>query len=414
MSNFAREASLLLRSRAALLALVLLALLASLAVGLGLANVARERAAIDRMITLQQADEAAVAGFAEDAGYAAFYTYHPTWDPPSDLAFAALGGRDVAPSMLRIRALALEGQIYENETTNPELALPGRFDLAFVVIYMAPLVIFALLHDLWSGEREAGRLPMLQAQPGARRRIWLPRIGVRLALVLAALLLPFATGAVLAGTGLLHALAFAGLIALVCLFWTGVALIVAAKGTRSSVNAAVLAAIWFAATLVVPAAANIAVNAAVPVPDGAMLARENREAVHDGWDQPKDATMRRFFAVHPEWAETAPVATPFHWKWYYAFQHLGDLHVAELSRAYREGIARRESLAELVGWLLPPLGMQNAMHDLAGTGVDAQLAYQDRIRAYHDELRRFYYPYLFNDRPFTSRDFAHAPNFKPG
>jgi ABC-2 type transport system permease protein len=411
MSALAREAGLLLRSRGALLAMAMLAVLAGLAVGLGLATIARERASIERVIALQQQDEAAVAAFAEDAGYAAYYTFHPTWNPPSNLAFAALGARDIAPSILRIRALALEGQIYENEASNPELSLPGRFDLAFVVVYLAPLVIFALFHDLWSGEREAGRLAMLEAQPAARRRIWLPRIGVRLAMVLTALLLPFAVGAALAGTKLVSALAFAGLIVLVCLFWTGFALLVARRGERSAVNAAILAATWFTVTLVAPAAANIAINAAVPVPDGAALARENREAVHAGWDKPKAETMRRFFAVHPEWSGTAPVSKPFEWKWYYAFQHLGDLHVAEMSQAYRDGIARREELASVLGWVLPPLGLQYAMHHLAATGVAAQLAYQDRVRAYHEALRRFYYPYLFSDQPFAREDFEKAPAF---
>jgi ABC-2 type transport system permease protein len=412
MSAFVREGRLLLQSRAVLLAIVLLALLAGLAVGLGLASVARERAAIERMLVLQQQDEAAVAAYAEDAGSAAYYTFHPIWNAPSDLAFAALGARDIAPSMLRIRALALEGQIYENEAGNPELSLPGRFDLAFVAVYLAPLVIFALFHDLWSGEREAGRLAMLESQPAARCRIWLPRIGVRLALVLAALLLPFTVGAAIASTAPAPAMAFAGLIVLICLFWTAVAMLVARRGQRSAVNAAILAAIWFTVTLVAPAAANIVINAAVPVPDGAVLARENREAVHAGWDKPKAETMQRFFAAHPEWAHSTPVSKPFEWKWYYAFQHLGDLHVAEMSKAYRDGIARRERLASLLGWVLPPLGLQHAMHDLADTGVAAQLAFQDRVRAYHGELRRFYYPYLFNDQPFTREDFAKADNLE--
>lgn len=411
MTALVRETRLLLRQRVAIVAILLLAAFASASVALGLASVARERAAIERVVRLQAADERAVMGFAEDAGAAAYYTFHPTWDAPSDLAFAALGGRDIAPAVLRVRALALEGQIYENEASNPELALPGRFDLAFVTIYLAPLVIFALFHDLWSGEREAGRLPMLDAQPRARRRLWIPRILVRLALVLAALWLPFAIGAAVAGTTLPRALGFAALILVACLFWTGVALLVARRGSRSAVNAATLAAIWFGATLVAPAAANIAINAAIAVPDGAALARENREDVHAGWDRPKDVTMRRFLALYPAYRTSPPPGTGFHWKWYFAFQHLGDRQVAKLSRSWRDGVARREDAAAWLGRALPPIGLQRAMHDLAGTGVTAQLAYQARVRAFHDRVREFYYPYLFSDRAFTPQDFAKAPRF---
>ncbi|WP_327785560.1 DUF3526 domain-containing protein [Sphingomonas changnyeongensis] len=90
---------------------------------------------------------------------------------------------------------------------------------------------------------------------------------------------------------------------------------------------------------------------------------------------------------------------------------MGDVEVAATARAYREGIARRERAARTLGWLLPPLGLQQALHDVAGTGVAGQLAYQDRVRAYHRRLREFYYPYLFSDRPFGPADFARAPRF---
>jgi hypothetical protein len=49
---------------------------------------------------------------------------------------------------------------------------------------------------------------------------------------------------------------------------------------------------------------------------------------------------------------------------------------------------------------------------LAETDLHAQLAYQDRIRAFHRRLREFYYGYLFRDLPFGKADFARAPRFE--
>ncbi len=413
MSNITRELWLLMRSRSAILALVLLVLCGTASVALGLASVTRDRAAIDRMLAGQPAEERALSAFVADAGSGAYYCFQPTWDAPSDLAFAALGSRDIAPALLRVRALALEAQIYENEAANPELALPGRFDLAFVAVYLAPLVLIALLHDLWSGEREAGRYHALAALPQARKRLWNARVLVRVGGVLAALLLPFFAGAIIAGTAPLRALGFAGLIVLVALLWTAIILLVARRGGRSAVHAASLAAIWFALTLVAPAGANLAINAAVAVPDGAALARENREYVHAGWDQPRDQTMRDFLKLYPRYASGAAIPPTFHWKWYFAFQHLGDRHVAQQSQAYREGIERRADLAKLAGWLLPPAGLAQAMTQLAGTDVAAQLDYQMRIRAYHQRLREFYYDYLFSEKPFGPEELQRVPRFDP-
>jgi ABC-2 type transport system permease protein len=42
----------------------------------------------------------------------------------------------------------------------------------------------------------------------------------------------------------------------------------------------------------------------------------------------------------------------------------------------------------------------------------AQAAYQERIRAYHTQLRTYYYPYLFTAKPFTPAAFDAAPKFE--
>jgi ABC-2 type transport system permease protein len=411
MRSLVREIWFFGRSPAAVAAIVVLALLASVAVAFGLAEVSRERASITRVLDLQAVEEQALIGYAEDPGTFAYNDFRPTWNAPSALAFAALGQRDTAPSILRVRPLALEAQIYENEQTNPELALPGRFDLAFVAIYLAPLVLIVLLHDLWSGEREAGRLGALRALPGSTSRVFLPRVLVRAGLVGAVLLIPFAVGAMLEAAPPEKALLFAGTMAGLVVLWTLLVVLVARFGGPSTVNAAALAGIWFALTLVGPAAANLVVNAAVPTPEGARLARENRDAVHGAWDLPRQATLDRFLALHPEWSDTAPMTEPFHWKWYFAFQHLGDVAVADLSTAYRQGVERRERLAGTAGWLMPPVGFQRILHRVAETDVEAQLAYQDRVRNFHAQLRAFYYPYLFEDRAFGAEDYALGPRF---
>jgi ABC-2 type transport system permease protein len=411
MNALLREASFFAKSRAAPGAVALLAVVAALAVGVGLADVQRQRVAIERALELQVAEDRAVQAHARDAGDAAYYSVLPTWNPPSELAFAALGQRDVAPYMLRVRALALEGQLYENEAGNPELALPGRFDFAFVLVYLAPLVLVALLHDLVSGERERGRLAMLRALPGSIRRLWAARVAVRAGAVFVALALPFIAGAIASGAAVPASATFLALVLLAVAFWSVAVVFVATRGWSSPVNATVLAASWFALTLVLPAAAHLAVNAAVPIPSGAELARANRDAVHEAWDLPRQETLDRFLESHPQWAATAPLTTPFHWKWYFAFQQLGDEHVAGLARAYRDGIARRDALADAVGWLLPPVGIQRALHRLAATDVPAQLEYLDRVRAFHAELRHYYYPFLFEERPFGAAGYAGLPRF---
>ena len=415
MSLLRQELRLFLRQRIALPALLLMLVLSAASVAVGLAEIARQHDVIARIQPKQAQDEGTVAAWAGkegDAGNAAYYTFHATWDTPSPLAFVALGQRVVAPFVLRVRALALEGQIHENETYNAELALPGRFDWAFVLTYLAPLLLIALLHDLFSSEREAGRAVLLAVMARSQRSLWLRRIALRAGLLLLALLVPFVVGAAVSGTPGRQAALVGAIAAAYLLLWTLVCLAVSRWRQSSLANAASLASAWLAITLVLPGLALLAINSAIPVQQGIELTLAQREAVHAGWDKPKAATMQAFLRDHPEWKDKAAFAGGFHWKWYYAFQHLGDRAVDSKVAAYRAGLEARDAWTRRTGWILPSVGVQVAIHRLAQTDLAAQIAYQDRIRAFHAALRRFYYPYIFSETPFREADFAKAPRWR--
>lgn len=416
MTSIAHEWRLLVRSRLALAALALLLVLSTLAVLSGLREIGRQQQTLEQLAALQEQDLALQQrkhGAGGDAGSAAYYSFHGTWDAPSSLAFLALGLRDAAPYALRVRALALQAQLHEGESFNPELALAGRFDFAFVLVYLAPLFLIALLYDLVSGERESGRLGMLASLPGSGRRLWLRRAALRAALVLACLALPvvlggLASGAALAALGL-ALLASAAYVA----FWAGLCLAVAARRGGSVAHAMALVGCWALLTLVLPTLAQAVLARAVPVSQGVELMLAQRQTVHGAWDLPREETMERFFQSHPEWRHTAPLPAGFHWKWYYAFQQLGDESVAPQAHDYRQGLLARQRWTERLGWLLPGVGIQAALHRQADTDLPAQLAYQDEIADFHARLRGFYYPYLFDDKSFGPGDFAAQPRFAP-
>ena len=415
MKRLAFELRLILRSRLLAAALLLLLLLSSIAVWSGLHEAARQRATIARAVALGAQDVVSVAQRHPDSpegGNPAYYTFYPTWDAPSDAAFLAIGLRDVAPYVLRVRALGLQSQLYEGETFNPELALAGRFDFAFVLIYLAPLFAIVFLYDLVSGERQSGRLGALLALPGAGG-LWRRRVGLRCALLFAALALPVCAGTVVVGMPVADLALVLMVTAAYLAFWSGLSLLVATRGWRSVANATALMGAWALLTLVLPALANVALTRAVPVHQGVDLMMAQRQAVHGAWEIPRDETMRRFFAGHPAWRDTAPLPSRFHWKWLFAFNQLGDESVAPQVRAYRQGLLARQAWTERLGWLLPGVGAQAVLHRLAATDLPAQLAYQDRIAAFHGEIRRFYYGYLFRERPFRQADYALRPVFAP-
>ncbi|HFJ9613172.1 TPA: DUF3526 domain-containing protein [Stenotrophomonas maltophilia] len=408
------EWALLLRSKIALAGLALLVALTVASLFSGIERIDSQRRAIAQIPQLQSEDLAAVIKAntaAGDAGQAAYYTFHPTWNPPSALAFAAVGMRDVAPFMLRVRALGLEAQIHDGDVFNPELALAGRFDFAFLLTFLAPLFVIVLFHDIRSAETQSGREKLLASLPDELKWIYLRRALVRLVALDLCLALPFAIAAIQQGVPAAQVAGVLGLMLAYLLFWACVAVLIAWRGWPSGTNAAALATVWAVVALILPAVSNVLIERAIPVGQGAEIARAQREAVNHAWDIPREQTMQQFYAKYPQWSHSAPLGTTFHYKWYLAFHQNGDDAVQPLAKAYREGIERRSSAASALGWVLPPVGVQAALTRMAGTDMQAHLAYQDRIRTYHAALRQFYYGYLFEDRRFGGEDYGLAPAY---
>lgn len=415
MSWLSHEWLLLRRSSLSIVAIVLLLVLTSMAVWSGLQEVERQHQKIQHLAVLHEQDVAEIAAqYADkgDVGYPAYYTFHYTWDEPSDTAFLALGLRDAAPYVLRVRALGLQAQLYEGEVFNPELALSGRFDFAFVVIYLVPLFVIVLLHDLISLERQSGRFGLLLSLPNGTR-IWQRRVALRYGLLLSCLLVPMLVGAAVAGVTFTTTAMVAFIVASYLAFWVGLSLIVVTCGWRSATNATALMGVWVMLTLVLPTLANVALVRSIPVNQGVDLMLAQRQLVHGAWEIPREQTMQRFIANYPAWKDTAPLGKGFQWKWYFAFHQLGDDDVTEQAQQYRDGLLKRQAWTNRIGWILPSVGSQAALHQFARTDLPAQLRYQDQVADYHQQVRMYYYPYLFNDLEFNSAAFDARPIFEP-
>ena len=411
MTGLIREIRFLASDRAALLWLGIALLVACVSVFLGQREIAAQRAELNALIEIDRADREVVDTLYQDWGSVAYYTFHLTWDSPSDFAFAALGQRDTSPWKHQIRALALEGQFYETDAENPDFALIGRFDFAFAANLLAPLLLILLLHDLRSAERTAGRYELLSATAASQGSPWFARAALRVGALALCLIGPLWAGGLAGGAGASTLVAASLVVVLHIAFWWGVCALVDRFGWSSPVNLTALVGAWLALAVIVPAAIKISVEAAVPVPDGGDILLTQREAVNDAWDLPKSATMDPFVERHPEWADYTEISQSFEWKWYYAFQQVGDQTVEPLSLAYREGRIGRDRLAGRLAWLSPPALAERALQALAGTNLAASLAYEQRVRDYHAALRTYYYPRLFRDEAVSDASLGQRPEF---
>jgi len=392
-----RELRFMLRERAIWAWLLLGFVLSGSAVSFGLIEVQQQRSEITELKRLDQHERELILSKQSTWGASAYYTFHLAYDPPSNFTFAALGQRDVSPWKHRIRMLALEGQIYETDTSNPDFALIGRFDFAFLISLIAPLLLIMLLFDLRSSERLAGRLSLIETSAANARNLWWLRSILRTLALATALCLPLFIGGLTSGATLSTLVLCIALVMLYLLFWMVVASALASANQSGSFNLTVLLGTWLLLCVVMPAALTQIIEKAIALPDGGEIVLTQREAVNDAWDLPRDATYTPFLERHPKWKDHTAWDNDkgFEWKWYYAFQQVGDQTVEPLSQAYQNGQVQRDQLASWLSLISPATLLQRKIESLAGTDIRAALEFEQSVRDFHAQLRAWYYPKLF-------------------
>ncbi len=402
-----------LRSRALVAAMAVWAVAAAAALVNGERIIERQRRVLAQSDLVQGEQHAAVLAHQPATGsagdqlyYLAFHTRHH----PSSWASLSIGQRDQRSFNLKVRALALHGQLYDGDLTNPLLAALGTFDFAFVLVALVPLLVVALCHDLISGEREAGTWPLVKAQPAAPLMVLGTKVSARYAVLLTlvsavVVAAPLATGApwdARVPTLIL-------LMAVYLLAWVSVSMLVATLGRPSDVNALVLLGVWVLLVVVGPALAVMAGAARHPTPEALELTVAQRQGYHASWDRPVPETMAPFVARYPQWA-SAPVPTDrYSTAWYYAMQQRGDDEATPAAAAYRDALVARQAWVARWLRLFPPADVQRAIDRMARTDLPAHLAYLDSVASFHEGLTRHFLPVMFREPTIGEVDWRHLP-----
>jgi ABC-2 type transport system permease protein len=145
--------------------------------------------------------------------------------------------------------------------------------------------------------------------------------------------------------------------------------------------------------------------------EGSQIALQHRQLVHNAWDLPKTATLDPFYQLYPQWQHTPPVTGRFHWKWYFAFQHMADVRLDDQVRQRELTLRQRDERTAFLGYFLPSVWAQHQLEAVAESNVNHLLQHRQQITAFHRQLRHYLYPFLFEDMPFKASDFGNLPKF---
>ncbi|MEE2821721.1 MAG: DUF3526 domain-containing protein [Acidobacteriota bacterium] len=337
--------------------------------------------------------------------------------PPGPLASLSVGQSDLYPSYFLVNTQATQRQKRHSELENPNHLLESRFDLAFVTVYLFPLLILALTYNLISSEREQGTLAMVLSQPVSLRKFVVGKVGFRalmaLTLVIGFSILAFLLNGVnLFGMGTtLKLLLWISIVIVYSAFWFGLALAVNTIGRSSATNAIILTSLWLVFVVLVPSVVNLLVKTLHPVPSRVEYIVAMRDASMNARAE-EAQLLSIFYEDHPELLSEDEQS---HTENFDTLQWAAEMKVEEsmqpVLNRFNKQLAKQQTQVNRLRFLSPAIVTQEALNEIAGTGPTRFRHFMSIVDAFHEEWRTYFVPKIFALHEMTGPDFDEIPDY---
>jgi ABC-2 type transport system permease protein len=339
--------------------------------------------------------------------------------PPAPLSVVAVGQSDIYPYSTSVNLMTEKNDLFqEYEQDNPLQLLTGKFDLAFVLVFIFPLLILAVSYNLLSAERENGTLSLTMANAAvSARKIAAGKILTRLFLILAFAIGFSVIGLLLSGVDLFAAenLSRVGLfvsaIVFYALFWFAAAILVNSFGFSSATNALVLGGVWVLITVIMPSFLNVAATTLHPVPSRLEFVAKVREADNQTRSQGENL-LKSYYADHPELAPPEGMTQSQASQRFFAIRQHRQKRLMPEVELFERQLAAQQNLVANYRVLSPAVVMQETLNDIAGTSTARQKSYVAQIREHISELQNFLVPKLMRRELLKAADYDNLPRFR--
>ena len=334
--------------------------------------------------------------------------------PPATLSALAVGQSDVYANYFNVTARSLDALVSGDQIEHPLGVAAGRFDPAFVVLFLYPLLLLAISYDLTASERDTGTLRMVLSQPVRLLDVvagkWLARFLVlTIPVIVVPLLAVFWIDSPTVST-LVRAAIWTLCVFAYGLLWSGIALWINSIGRPASANALILASLWLTLAVVGPACVNLLVAVTYPMPSRVEAAVQARAATQDA-AATGNRDLGQFLVDHPTSANVGREGM----KQFALLQAARDREVADrlaaVASRFEERLASQRRLASWLSVVSPTMIAQVVLLDAAGTSTDRFSHFRDEAARFQSAWRDYFEPRVLNAATLTREEFAGAPQF---
>ncbi len=426
------EAKAFLRNKFQLVLLALIMAIGLYAIYAGISEINSQKDTIKTLIILEQEEFRAYKNklnnqttseersfehqIASSPAFAWYRHGYHAFLPPRNLAPLAIGQRDLFRYYYRLTGMSLYYQLFENELANPVNLMTGNLDLAFVIIYLFPLLIIAFCYGLYSNEKERGTLSLLSVQAVSIRRIMTIKLLFYFILVTSmAITLSvvgvFSSGVCWTADFFLVVLSWLLVVSAYCAFWFALLYLITSLLKSSAFNAMFGAGCWLMFIIIIPALLNILVVTKYPLSSTTLAGLTRRTGLEneDDEEESKEIIME-YLALKPEMKGCEKlIRNNIIAKAYASYTTLKDIKSRAVVTQYDAQVARRAAWAAKYSWFSPAVFTNEALVNITGNNLDEFLQFQESLSDFHSEIKEFYFSRLFWDKSINLDDYRNIP-----
>ena len=333
---------------------------------------------------------------------------------PNEFSFIATGQSDMYTHFKSPTVYGNNFALDYSEMINPVQLLFGNFDLAFVIIYILPLLIISFTFNILSKEKELGTLRLLSAQPLSMINWLLQKTGIRFLIfnLISIVSLLFVI-ALFSPNSFGDGFSMFGLVALLSaynLFWFVLSCVINIKVNNSAKNALTLIGLWLIIVLVLPASINQIGNSLYPVPSRLKMINEIRSIKKEN-EESQNKIMDEYLRNHPELAQQSDKDNFGFWHNYFASEKVMEEKTKPILVEYEGQLKKQQDLISLFKYLSPAILVQQSLNNFAGTSEKHYNDYKKQVFEFSDKWRNYLAPMLFKNQKFTIKNYNEMPVF---
>ena len=341
--------------------------------------------------------------------------------PTAPLSALAIGQSDMMPNYYRITYLSKVQFMYDTEVENPWNLLSGHFDLAFVIVFVLPLLVISLGYNLLSAEREQGTLRMLCSQPLSIATVLAGKITVRvLALLFVVIPLPLSILLLThpdtrGAEQLVLMLSWSALVAIYTLFWFMLAALVNVTVRSSSASALIMVTIWTLLVLILPVAINLAVGIAAPSPSRTELASRTRVVTAESLREYENLYSADYrYASDPKalLVKDGHIDVPDRMRAFFLAKEKVDAQIEPVLKQFDVQLLKQQRLVDRLSFLSPAILVNEALTSIAGNDSRRYLMFKNQTETFHNQWRAYFSPRIEDNQAMTEDDLRSLPQWR--